>query len=55
MLMTFENYIRENYDLTKDFENSAAYPSVLELICLLPLSGKSSLLEMPFSLDDCII
>ncbi|QHI71382.1 hypothetical protein [Aminipila terrae] len=55
MLMSFEKYMSENYEFTKEFENLASYPSVFELICLLPLSRKSTLLEAPFSLDDCII
>lgn len=55
MLMTFEKYMDEEYEYTKRLENQAAYPSVFELICLLPLSKKSVVVETPFSLDDCVI
>jgi len=53
--MTFEKYMSEEYEFAKRFENLAAYPSVFELICLLPLSGKSTFAEVPFSSDDSLI
>lgn len=55
MLMTFEKYMDEEYEFTRGFDNLAEYPSVFELICLLPLSRKSTSVEAPFSLDDCLI
>ncbi|WP_312650946.1 hypothetical protein [Aminipila sp.] len=55
MLMTFEKYMDEEYEFTKRFDNQPAYPSVFELICLLPLSKKSAIVEAPFSLDECVI
>lgn len=56
MLMTFEKYMNnQDYELLKEFENIATNPSVFDLIYLLPLSGKSTVIEEPFSLDDCLI
>ncbi|MFV0517485.1 MAG: hypothetical protein ACK5MV_08810 [Aminipila sp.] len=56
MLMSFEKYMNEEMDFLKNLESSAAYPSVFELICLLPISKRAQLIEEAlFSIDDCII
>ncbi len=56
MLMTYEKYAKQELELMRELENIVTYPSVFDLIYLLPLSGKSTTsIEEPFSLDDCLI
>lgn len=58
MLLSFEKYLLEERVKAKKEEPLIAYPSVFELICLLPLSGNSVSLDLaPLSTndDDCLI
>lgn len=54
--MTFEKYIDEDVDFLSGIDKLTSYPSVFELICLLPLSRRIAFSEEePSSLDDSII
>ncbi|MBN7771964.1 hypothetical protein [Clostridium aminobutyricum] len=56
MLLSFEKYLMEERDRAKREELLIAYPSVFELICLLPLSGNNVSLDTAnMSSDDCLI
>lgn len=48
MFMTFEDFISEEINI----EETSAYPSFFELVCLFPISGKPSLSETSFLLDE---
>lgn len=47
MLMNFDRYMNEYGMNFEDYDTLVAYPSIFELICLLPLSQKPSVYKVP--------
>jgi hypothetical protein len=56
MLLSFENYMLEDSTWARRQEILIAYPSIFELICLLPLSKSGISLDMaPLSSKNSLI